>query len=75
MEELNTIRKSKKKKPTLSLNQTEVISDLQKRFFDDDNNLIDYFLEVGVNPEIFKNKTLYLSDPEEINQILIPQII
>ena len=76
MEESTITRKSKKKRSTLTQNQTEVISDLQKRFFDDDNNYIDYFIEVGVKPEIFKNKTLYLSNnPDEINQILIPQII
>ena len=69
-------RKSKAKKPTLTQNQGDVINELQKRYFDDDNNFIDYFIEVGVKPEIFKNKTLYFSDdPEEINQILIPQII
>ena len=75
MEESTLNRKSNKKRSTLT-HQTDVISDLQKRFFDDDNNYIDYFIEVGVKPEIFKNKALYLSDnPDEINQILIPQII
>ena len=69
-------RKSKQKKMTLSQTQSEVIIDLQKRYFDDDNNMIDYFIEVGMKPEIFKNKILYeISSPEEINNILIPQII
>ena len=76
MEESNKRRKSRVKKPTLTQNQTDVINELQKRYFDDDNNFIDYFIEVGVKPEIFKNKTLYLSDdPQEINQNLIPEII
>ena len=76
MEEAPVQRKAKFKKQTLSQNQTDVVNDLQKRYFDDDNNFIDYFIEVGVKPEIFKNKILYeCDDPEEINQYLIPQII
>ena len=76
MEEAPVQRKAKFKKQTLSQNQTDVVNDLQKRYFDDDNNFIDYFIEVGVKPEIFKNKVLYeCDDPEEINQYLIPQII
>ena len=69
-------RKTKVKKPTLNQNKSDVVNELQKRYFDDDNNFIDYFIEVGVKPEIFKNKNLYEEDdPEEINQYLVPQII
>ena len=69
-------RKSKQKKMTLTQTQSEMIIDLQKRYFEDDNNMIDYFIEVGMRPEIFKNKILYeIDNPEEINDILIPQII
>jgi hypothetical protein len=76
MEEAPVQRKAKFKKQTLSQSQTDVVNDLQKRYFDDDNNFIDYFIEVGVKPEIFKNKVLYeCDDPDEINQYLIPQII
>ena len=76
MEDVPIQRKSKVKKPTLSQSQNEVVNELQKRYFDDDNNFIDYFMEVGVKPEIFKNKSLYEEDdPEEINQYLVPQII
>ena len=69
-------RKSNAKKQTINSSQTEVVNELQKRYFEDDNNFIDYFLEIGVKPEIFKNRTLYESDdPEDINQHLVPQII
>ena len=76
MEEAPSQRKAKNKKPTLSQNQTDVVNELQKRYFEDDNNFIDYFIEVGVRPEIYKNKVLYeADDPDDINQYLIPQII
>ena len=69
-------RKSNSKKQTINSSQTEVVNELQKRYFEDDNNFIDYFLEIGVKPEIFKNRSLYESDdPEDINQHLVPQII
>ena len=77
MEEALPRRKTKQKKLTLSQTQSEMVIEFQKRFFEeDDNNFIDYFIEIGVKPEIFKNKILYESEKiEEINQILIPQII
>ena len=69
-------RISNSKRPTLSVSKAEVVSELQKRYFEDDNNFIDYFMEVGVKPEIFKNKILYESDNlEYLNLILTPQII
>ena len=69
-------RSSKSKRPTLSVSQAEIVSELQKRYFEDDNNFIDYFMEVGVKPEIFKNKILYESDNiEDLNLTLTPQII
>ena len=69
-------RKSNVKKTTISISHADIVTELQKRYFDDDNNFIDYFIEVGVKPDIFKNKFLYeTNDPEEINQSLIPQII
>ena len=58
------------------LKSTQLVSDLEKKYFEDDNNFIDYFMEVGVKPEIFKNSYLYESTtPEEINENLVPQII
>ena len=32
------------------------------------NNLIDYFLVIGISPEIFKEEWLYNTDLEELNQ-------
>ena len=76
MEETTTKRKMKQKKVTLSQNQSEMVIELQKRYFEDDNNFLDYFIEVGVRPEIFRNKILYdIDNIDEINQNLIPQII
>ena len=46
------------------------------KFFDEDNNFIDYFFEVGIKPETFKEEFLYnTSSLEELNKKLIPQII
>ena len=76
MEDIFVKRKNKSKKLTLSQNQLELVIELQKRYFEDDNNFIDYFMEIGVKPEILNNKILYESkNPEDINNILIPQII
>ena len=58
MEESNVKRKTKQKKLTLSQTQSEVVIGCQKDYFEDDNNFIDYFIEVGVKPEIFRNKIL-----------------
>ena len=52
------------------------IVEIQKEEFDGDNNFIDYFIVIGVKPEIFKNSYLYNSSSiDDINQNLIPQII
>ena len=76
MEENNVKRKTKQKKLTLSQTQSDVVIGCQKDYFEDDNNFIDYIIEVGVKPEIFRNKILYdLDNIDEINQNLIPQII
>ena len=66
-----TIPKSKNTN-SYSTNVTEI----EKEGFDGDNNFIDYFMIIGVKPEIFKNSYLYNSSSiEEINVNLIPQII
>ena len=41
----------------------------------DDNNLIDYFLEIGAKPEIFKNKDLYEPQTPEAFKLVKPSII
>ena len=48
----------------------------EEKFFDGDNNYIDYFIEIGVKPEIFKEDFLYDSPSlNELNKKLIPEII
>ena len=52
------------------------VSETEKKYFEEDNNFIDYFVEVGVKPEIFKNNYLYTSESiEDINSKIVPQII
>ena len=54
----------------------QTIAEIEKEGFDGDNNFIDYFMIIGVKPEIFKNSYLYNSNSiSEINNNLIPQII
>ena len=68
--------RSKKKTSTVSLASNEITVASEKRFFEEDNNYIDYFMEVGVKPEIFRNNFLYESKTiEEVTDNLIPQII
>ena len=69
-------RKSNTKRQTISGTKSEIVNEIQKRYFEDDNNFIDYFLEIGVKPEIFKNRSLYeTEEPEELSQQLVPRII
>ena len=70
-------RKSEKPKTTkILLNPNDVVVELEKKYFEDDNNFIDYFLIIGAKPEICKCDYLYKSNsPDEINDNLIPQII
>ena len=71
-ERLNTIRETLREENANSYN----ISEIEKKYFEEDNNLIDYFVEVGVNPEVFKNNFLYNSDSiSDINSNILPQII
>ena len=63
-----------------TLNESNIsiynVSETEKRYFEEDNNFIDYFIEIGVKPEIFKNNYLYTSDSiDEINEKIVPQII
>ena len=41
------------------------MTELEKKYFGEDNNFIDYFMEVGVEPKIFKDETLYEEDSVE----------
>ena len=52
------------------------ISETEKKYFEEDNNFIDYFVEVGVKPEIFKNKYLFNSESiNDFNANILPQIL
>ena len=69
-------RGNRQKTATIKLNSNEIGVEIQKKYFDEDNNYIDYFIEIGAKPEIFKYSYLYETDSiEEINDNLIPQII
>ena len=61
-----------------SLNEDEEYNKLKDEL-DKANNFIDYFLVVGVEPEIYKNDWLYDSDIDELNfkykEYLQPKII
>ena len=60
---------------TLNAGQTNV-SDEEKKFFKDNNNFIDYFLEIGVKPDIFSAETITAnSSIYDINSQLSPEII
>ena len=50
-----------------SLNEDEEYNKLKDEL-DKANNFIDYFLVVGVDPEIFKNNWLYENDADELNK-------
>ena len=69
---LETIRETLNESNINSYN----ISEIEKKYFEDDNNFIDYFVEVGVKPEIFKSSFLYNSKSiNDINSNILPQII
>ena len=53
-----------------------VLTEDQKKFFGENNNFIDYFIEIGIKPNIFQNyKINSNSNLHDINSILYPQII
>ena len=54
---------------------TNNISETERKYFEEDNNFIDYYVEVGANPEIFKNNYLYTESINDINSNILPQII
>ena len=48
----------------------------EKKFFSEDNNFIEYFIEIGIKPEIFANETIPPhSKLYEINLKLKPEVI
>ena len=64
------------KTQTVSLKQHQIITELEKKFFGEDNNFIDYFMEIGVDPIIFKDEDIYeIDSAEELSKKLNPKII
>ena len=52
------------------------LTETEKKFFSDDNNFIEYFIEIGVKPELFNQKQIFKSTSiNDINSKLIPDII
>ena len=69
-------RVNRQKTATIKLASNDIGIELQKKYFDEDSNYIDYFLEIGAKPEIFKFNYLYESDSlDDINDNLVPQVI
>ena len=76
MENKGKRRTNRQKTATIKLASNDIGIELQKKYFDEDNNYIDYFLEIGAKPEIFKYNYLYESESiEDLNDNLIPQLI
>ena len=52
------------------------ITEDERKFFSDDNNFIEYFIEIGVKPDIFSNINISpKTNLSEINSKLQPEII
>ena len=60
---------------SLSEQEKTVLSNEVKKFFEEENNYIDYFIIIGVKPELFKESFLYTSSINEINKKIFPEII
>ena len=68
--------RDRKKTSTVSLTQSEIAIESEKKFFEDDNNYIDYFMEIGIKPEMCKCNFLYeAKTKDEISENLLPQIL
>ena len=73
-------RKSKEIFNNLRLSQISrknfaIRSKNQAQNYKEDNNYIDYFIEIGIKPEIFKENFLYESPINELKSKLKPEII
>ena len=69
-------KKQRFKTTTVSLKQSQIITELEKRYFGEDNNFIDYFMEVGIDPDTFKDTSLYeVESADELSRKLTPKII
>ena len=69
-------KKQRFKTQTVLLKQPTIMTELEKKYFGEDNNFIDYFMEIGVEPKIFKDENLYeIDSEEEMSKKLSPKII
>ena len=69
-------KKQRFKTQTVLLKQPTIMTELEKKYFGEDNNFIDYFMEIGVEPNIFKDENLYeIDSEEEMSKKLSPKII
>ena len=64
------MKKWKMKKKNLTIKAKTTVQN-----FEEDNNYIDYFIEIGIKPEIFKESFLYESSINELRAKLKPEII
>ena len=61
---------------TINIKHNQIISELEKKYFGEDNNFIDYFMEIGVEPNFFKDENIYeIDSAEELTKKLNPKII
>ena len=51
------------------------IFEYEKLLFDGNNIFIDYFLEIGIKPEIFNDENIFNKNLEELNKIIKPEIL
>ena len=64
------------KTQTVNVKQPQIITELEKKYFGEDNNYIDYFMEVGVDPIIYKDEDIYdIETVEGLSKKFTPKII
>ena len=69
-------KKQRFKTQTVLLKHPQIMTELEKKYFGEDNNFIDYFMEIGVEPKIFKDENLFEIDSVvELSKKLSPTII
>ncbi len=51
------------------------IIEYERLLFDGNNIFIDYFLEIGIKPEIFNDENIFNKNLDELNEIIKPEIL
>ena len=65
-----------KSRTSSTANTQASITEDEKKFFSEDNNFIEYFIEIGIKPDIFENDNILPKfNLYEINSRLKPEII